>query len=93
MTDSNQRLLFGIAAFVIATAVIGLVLSPLVSPDKYEIAYIIVGNVLGWPFMVLAFHYGASVGGKQSRDLLDRLLERNTGIADAARSTNPPEGE
>jgi hypothetical protein len=69
--------MFGMLAFLIAGVVIIFVLSSYVPPEKEKIAYLIVGNVLGWPMMVLAFHYGASQGGKQSRETLDKVLHQS----------------
>lgn len=58
------RNIFGGVAFAVATAVIGFVLSPFVPESKEAIANIILGNVLGWPLMVLAYHYGSSSGSR-----------------------------
>lgn len=62
---------FGIAAFVIAAAVIGLVLSPFVPSDRDQIANVILGNVLNWPAIVLAYHFGTSAGSVRKMELLE----------------------
>lgn len=64
MSDHAARNAFGAAAFMAAGMVIAGVLSPYVPESKEAIANIILGNVLGWPMMVLAFHYGSSAGSK-----------------------------
>jgi hypothetical protein len=70
MSREFARVAFGLLAFAIAAAVIGLVLSPYVPADKEAIANVILGNVLGWPAIVLAFHYGTSAGSEHKSDLL-----------------------
>lgn len=62
--DHIARNAFGGAAFVITAAVIGGVLSPYVPDGKEAIANVVLGNVLSWPGMVLAFYYGSSSGSK-----------------------------
>jgi len=70
MTDTIARNFFGTLAFVIALLVIAAVLSPYVPNDKDEIAALILGNVLGWPMMVLAYHYGTNAGSARKTELL-----------------------
>lgn len=70
MTRDTARLIFGFLAFVIAAAVIALVLSPFVPVGKDAIANVILGNVLGWPAIVLAYHYGTSAGSDHKSELL-----------------------
>lgn len=60
MTNDLARNLFGGAAFVMAGAVIGLTLSPWVPEAKEGISNVVLGNVLGWPAMVLAYHFGTT---------------------------------
>lgn len=68
--DVITRNIFGALAFVIAAAVIGFVLSPYVPVDKEAIANVILGNVLGWPAVVLAYHFGTSAGSVRKTELL-----------------------
>ncbi len=70
MTDSHARNFFGALAFVVAVIVIGAVLSPFVPNDKEAIANVILGNVLGWPMMVLAYHYGTNASSARKTELL-----------------------
>ena len=59
MTDHHARNFFGALAFVVAVIVIGAVLSPFVPND-----------VLGWPMMVLAYHYGTNASSARKTELL-----------------------
>lgn len=61
---------FGAAAFTITALVIFAVLSPYVPENKIDIANIILGNVLGWPMIVLGFHYGTSAGSVRKTEIL-----------------------
>lgn len=70
MNRNTSRLLFGCLAFIIAAAVIALVLSPFVPDGKDQIANVILGNVLGWPAIVLGYHYGTSAGSDHKSELL-----------------------
>jgi hypothetical protein len=70
MSDAIARNFFGALAFVVAVLVIGAVLSPFVPNDKEAIANVILGNVLGWPMMVLAYHYGTNAGSVRKTELL-----------------------
>lgn len=54
------RNIFGGAAFAMTACVIAGVLSPYVPDGKEAIANIILGNVLGWPGLILAYHFGSS---------------------------------
>ena len=64
MTDTRARNAFGGVAFVVAGAIIAGVLSPYVPDSKESIANVVLGNVLGWPGMVLAYFFGSSSGSK-----------------------------
>lgn len=70
MTDAIARNFFGTLAFVVAVIVIAAVLSPYVPDGKEAIANVILGNVLGWPMMVLAYHYGTNAGSVRKTELL-----------------------
>jgi hypothetical protein len=70
MSDTIARNVFGAAAFFVAALVITAVLSPYVPTDKEAIANVILGNVLGWPMMVLAYHYGTNAGSARKTELL-----------------------
>ncbi len=70
MNEAIARNIFGALAFVVAILVIGIVLSPFVPTDKENIANVILGNVLGWPMMVLAYHYGTNAGSARKTELL-----------------------
>ena len=72
MSGETVRLIFGLLAFLIAACVIGLVLSPYVPPDKEAISNLVAGNVLGWPAIVLAYHYGTSAGSVRKTELMGR---------------------
>jgi len=63
---------FGALAFVIAGAVIGLVLSPYVPDGKESIANVVLGSVLTWPGIVLAYHFGTSAGSVRKTELLGK---------------------
>ncbi len=54
------RNVFGGLAFIVATAVIALVLSPFVPAEKEMVANVVLGSVLTWPGIVLAFHFGTT---------------------------------
>lgn len=82
------RNIFGGVAFAVATAVIGFVLSPFVPESKEAIANIILGNVLGWPLMVLAYHYGSS-SGSRAKDATIATAAANDGPLDLAGSEAP----
>lgn len=75
MNGETVRLIFGALAFAIAAAVIALVLSPLVPPDKEAISNLVAGNVLGWPATVLAYHYGTSAGSVRKTELMGKNEE------------------
>lgn len=64
MIDRFARNAFGAAAFVVAGAIIAGVLSPYVPDSKEAIANVVLGNVLAWPGMVLAYYFGSSSGSK-----------------------------
>jgi hypothetical protein len=68
--DTRARNWFGVLAFLMTGAVIGVILSPLVSDGKEAIANIILGNVLGWPMMILSYFYGSSSGSKSKTEAL-----------------------
>jgi hypothetical protein len=70
VSDTIARNFFGTLAFVVAVIVIAAVLSPFVPNDKEAIANVILGNVLGWPMMVLAYHYGTNAGSARKTELL-----------------------
>jgi hypothetical protein len=55
----TARTVFGTIAFFAAILVVSLSLSPWVTDGKEKIAYLVLGNVLSWPVMVLQYYYGA----------------------------------
>jgi hypothetical protein len=75
MNDHLARNFFGCLAFVVAIIVIIAVLSPYVPDEKEAIANVILGNVLGWPMIVLAFHYGTTAGSARKTELLGETKE------------------
>lgn len=79
--DQAARNAFGALAFLIAGAIIAGVLSPYVPDSKESIANVVLGNVLGWPGMVLAYFFGSSSGSKA----------KDSALA-AAASDQPSEG-
>lgn len=64
MNDHTPRNAFGALAFFVAALVIAGVLSPFVPDSKDAIANVVLGNVLSWPGMVLAYFFGSSSGSK-----------------------------
>lgn len=82
MNDIIARNFFGTLAFIVAVIVIAAVLSPYVPNDKEAIANVILGNVLGWPMMVLAYHYGTNAGSNRKTELLGAKAEQATGKSD-----------
>lgn len=83
MGDDKSRNWFGGGAFLVSALVIAYALSPLVPANKENMAFMIVGNAMGWPLMVLAYYFGSSSGSKQkSKALTDKLdlLDPPTGI-------------
>lgn len=86
MSDRAQRFTFGLLAFTITAAVIIYAMSPYVPDSKEKIAYLIVGNVLGWPFVILSWFFGSSHGSQQMRDIIQGNQERMasfTSVVDA----------
>lgn len=88
MSDIIARNFFGTLAFAVAILVIAAVLSPYVPNDKEGIANLVLGNVLGWPMMVLAYHYGTNAGSTRKTELLgesqasSRMVDVNITNAD-----------
>ena len=78
--EQTARHIFGVLAFIVATMVIYLVLSPYVSPDKEQVANVILGNVLGWPMIVLSYYYGSSQGSQQKTDIIADQAEHINAI-------------
>lgn len=70
MMDTTARNWFGVLAFFVTGAVIAVILSPFVPESKEAIANIILGNVLGWPMIVLSYFYGSSSGSKSKTEAL-----------------------
>jgi cobalamin synthase len=69
MKDASRNV-FGALAFVVAAFVIAAVLSPYVPIEKESVANVILGNVLGWPMMVLAYHYGTNASSARKTELM-----------------------
>lgn len=67
------RNVFGLLAFVTTMLVIGLILSPWVPDSKDAIANVILGNVLGWPATVLAFHFGSTQSSADKNRVIEAL--------------------
>lgn len=71
MTNDNLwRLVFGLIAFLLTGAVIVSAISPWVPPSKEQIAMLVLGNVLSWPGVVLAYYFGSSSGSKEKTQAL-----------------------
>ncbi|MDZ7588228.1 MAG: hypothetical protein U5J78_03375 [Parasphingorhabdus sp.] len=68
MNDSHMRAVFGVLTFAVVGAVVLLILSDWVSLEKEQIANVVLGNVLGWPAIVLAFYFGSSSGSKDKSE-------------------------
>ncbi len=75
MNGDTARNVFGAMAFVVATAVIGGVLSPWVPDGKEGIANVVLGNVLGWPGMVLAYHFGTTKSSAAKDATISKLAD------------------
>lgn len=75
----NARNVFGFIAFGAAITVIGLVLSPWVPDTKDAIANVILGNVLGWPAIVLAYHFGTTQSSAEKNRVLATMADTATG--------------
>ena len=73
--DHLTRNVFGGVAFVLAGAIIAGVLSPYVPDSKEAIANVVLGNVLGWPGMVLAYFFGSSSGSKAKDSALANAVD------------------
>ncbi len=67
------RNVFGLLAFATTMMVIGLILSPWVPDSKEAIANVILGNVLGWPAIVLAFHFGSTQSSADKNRVIETL--------------------
>ena len=91
MNEHHARNFFGTMAFIVSVIVIGAVLSPYVPNDKEAIANVILGNVLGWPMMVLAYHYGTNASSARKTELLG-ISEGGQSNGESGR-TLKPEGE
>lgn len=74
-SEHATRNAFGILAFLVTTAVIAGVLSPFVPDGKEAIANVVLGNVLGWPGMVLAYFFGSSSGSKAKDATLAQAID------------------
>ena len=74
MTNGETaRNIFGGAAFCMTGAIIGAVLSPYVPDTKEAIANVVLGNVLSWPGMVLAYHFGTTRSSTTKDATISRL--------------------
>ena len=77
--DQAARNAFGALAFLITGAIIAYVLSKFVPDSKESIANVVLGNVLGWPGMVLAYFFGSSSGSKaKDMALAEAASEQST---------------
>lgn len=66
----KAREAFGAATFLLAGGIIGFILSPWVPAEKNDVANIILGNVLGWPLVIIGFYFGSSSGSKEKTAML-----------------------
>lgn len=78
-STDHSRHFFGAAAFVVAAVVIAAVLSPYVPASKEQIAGVILGNVLAWPGIVLAYYYGSSQQSHKKDAVIANLSDRADG--------------
>lgn len=69
------RNIFGAVAFVLAGAIIAAVLSPYVPDSKEGIANVVLGNVLGWPGIVLAYHFGTTKSSTTKDATIARMAD------------------
>lgn len=77
MNSDRQRLIFGLLAFIISAILVAFILSPWVDPAKNELGSVVMGNVIAWPAIVLAFFFGSSDGSKQKERRLNAASEDN----------------
>lgn len=73
----SEQNFFGATAFIITGIVIAFVLSPMVPQNKEVIANVILGNVLGWPAIVLAYYFGTSRSSADKDDVLKQIATSN----------------
>lgn len=73
MNGELARNVFGAMAFAVATAVIGLVLSPYVPAGKEAIANVVLGSVLTWPGIVLAYHFGTTRSSAAKDETISKM--------------------
>lgn len=66
----TARTTFGAIAFLITGIIVGLILSPVVSDTKEQIALIVLGNVLAWPMIVLQYFFGTTQSSAEKTQLL-----------------------
>lgn len=78
MNGEYGRYAFGGAAFAMCAGVIFAVLSPYVPVEKESIANIILGNVLSWPAIILAFFFGTTQQSRRKDDVIARLADSST---------------
>lgn len=76
----NPRSVFGAMAFLVAGAIVGFAMSPLVSEVKEQIVLIVLGNVLSWPVIVLQFYFGSSDGSKSKDAALAAAAAEDDGV-------------
>jgi hypothetical protein len=79
MAADLARNVFGGLAFIVATAVIALVLSPYVPSDKEMVANVVLGSVLTWPGMVLAYHFGTTKSSSAKDATISKLAGEGEG--------------
>ena len=75
MTHEWTRSGFGVLAFMVTSAVIAMVLSPYVQDSKEAIANVVLGNVLGWPATVLAWHFGSTKSSAEKNAVIAAMAD------------------
>ena len=79
---SCARNIFGLLAFSSAMLVIVMILSPWVPDSKEAVANVILGNVLGWPSLVLAYHFGTTQSSADKNRVIETLSANAPPITD-----------
>lgn len=82
MNDRTARNAFGALAFFVAALVIAGVLSPFVPDSKDAIANVVLGNVLSWPSVILAYFFGSSSGSKAKDAAIAQAMGDEGKVAD-----------
>lgn len=89
IATERARNAFGLLAFLVTAMVIGLVLSPWVPESKEAVANVILGNVLAWPAVILAFHYGSTQSSADKNRVIAGLVDSPRDVTVVNSEKNP----